>query len=85
MQADRHKPQGHWTHWTSEGTFEIKSEFVAGLIVYRVVFQDRLIARYFEISSAIDDLLDGALDDVLGVYGVAAGLPDKLRRWNNLK
>ena len=80
---DKFKPRGHWTHWTANGTFEIKTNILAGSLVYEVYFQDRHITNYFELGTAVTQLRDGTLDQELGISGKTAGPPARLSDWNN--
>jgi len=82
LQPDRHKPEGHWKHWTNQGTFELKSDIANGTLVYELWFRGRIVTSFFEIRTAISQVLDGTLDGDLGISGKSSGLPQSLRDWN---
>lgn len=81
---DKHKPRGHWTHWTANGTFELKSSTAAGSLIYELYFRGKFVARSFEIGTLIGNVLNGSLDAELGLPGATSKLPARPYDWNNL-
>lgn len=85
LQADRHKPQGPWTHWTNQGTFEIRSAVASGSLIYEMYFRGECVARSFEWSTLVQDVSEGRLDAKLGLPGKSCGLPSSVWNWNGFK
>ena len=80
---DKHKRRGHWTHWTSNGTFTLKTNDKASTVLYDLFIGDKYLGNYLKMSTAVQDILSGARDQELGFSGAVCGLPESVSKWNN--
>lgn len=82
---DGGKPAPAFTHWTSEGVFEIVVSQKTYPVVVNVMFNGEWIGSGVGPENTCSMIADGRYDKHFGFVAKDKGLPADLLKWNNLR